>query len=92
MSCLQSLELHQLYLLPKSSHHESILCVAKLATRLAWHMQSVWSGQKRMIGTFLHSPMLDELKSLENILMGKVCDVEQAAEGVRSVPAVALQP
>ena len=45
-----------------------------------------------MIGTFLHSPMLDELKSLENILMEKVCDVEQAAEGVCSVPAVALQP
>ena len=27
-----------------------------------------------MIGTFLHSPMLDELKSLETILMEKVCD------------------
>ena len=38
------------------------------------HAQSVWSGQKRMIGTFLHSPMLDELKSLETILMEKVCD------------------
>ncbi len=35
-------------------------------------VQSVWSGDKRMIGTFLHSPMLDELKSLETILMQKV--------------------
>ena len=41
----------------------------------ALHVQSVWSGQKRMIGTFLHSPMLDELKSLEAILMEKVCAV-----------------
>ena len=45
-----------------------------LLTRFDLHAQSVWSGQKRMIGTFLHSPMLDELKSLETILMEKVCD------------------
>jgi hypothetical protein len=31
--------------------------------------QEVWSGTKRMYGTFLHSPLLDELKSLETVLM-----------------------
>ena len=31
-----------------------------------------------MIGTFLHSPMLDELKSLETILMEKVRDTVQS--------------
>ena len=35
-------------------------------------MQSVWSGNRRSLGTFLHSPMLDELKSLEAMLMQRV--------------------
>ncbi|CAL5224097.1 g6726 [Coccomyxa viridis] len=48
--------------------HDKV-CRCKAGTA---YLQSVWSGQKRMIGTFLHSPMLDELKSLENILMEKV--------------------
>ena len=35
-------------------------------------LQSVWSGNRRSLGTFLHSPMLDELKSLEAMLMQRV--------------------
>lgn len=35
-------------------------------------LQSVWSGDRRLLGTFLHSPMLDELKSLEAMLIEKV--------------------
>lgn len=34
-----------------------------------------------MIGTFLHSPMLDELKSAEAILMEKVCDCAKSCRG-----------
>ncbi|CAL5221648.1 g3875 [Coccomyxa viridis] len=33
------------------------------------YMQELWCGTKRMDGTFLHSPLLDELKSLEIMLM-----------------------
>ncbi|CAK0731866.1 hypothetical protein CVIRNUC_000053 [Coccomyxa viridis] len=36
------------------------------------YLQSVWSGNRRSLGTFLHSPMLDELKSLEAMLMQRV--------------------
>ena len=32
----------------------------------------MWSGNRRSLGTFLHSPMLDELKSLEAMLMQRV--------------------
>lgn len=32
-------------------------------------LQELWCGTKRMDGTFLHSPLLDELKSLEITLM-----------------------
>ncbi len=32
-------------------------------------LQELWCGTKRMDGTFLHSPLLDELKSLEIMLM-----------------------
>ena len=46
-----------------------------------------------MIGTFLHSPMLDELKSLETILMEKVCDLTQKLQKVYAVvmPDIAVQ-
>ncbi len=39
-----------------------------------------------MIGTFLHSPMLDELKSLEAILMEKVCAVEHSCRRCMQYP------
>ena len=32
-------------------------------------LQELWCGTKRMDGTFLHSPLLDEMKSLEIMLM-----------------------
>ena len=31
-------------------------------------LQEIWSGPRRRYGTFLHSPLLDELKSLEAML------------------------
>ncbi|CAL8468915.1 g8456 [Coccomyxa elongata] len=33
------------------------------------YMQEIWSGGRRRYGTFLHSPLLDELKSLESMLV-----------------------
>jgi hypothetical protein len=33
--------------------------------------QEVWSGHRRSYGMFLHSPMLEELKSLQAILAAK---------------------
>ena len=31
-------------------------------------LQEVWSGPRRLVGSFLHSPLLEELRSLEAML------------------------
>ena len=50
-------------------------------------MQSVWSGNRRSLGTFLHSPMLDELKSLEAMLMQRVTLFQPKQQTLYASPA-----
>ena len=45
----------------------------------------MWSGNRRSLGTFLHSPMLDELKSLEAMLMQRVTH-SQSQQGLTHTP------
>ena len=44
-------------------------CVKGWAESVRAALQELWCGTKRMDGTFLHSPLLDELKSLEIMLL-----------------------
>ncbi|BDA43089.1 probable E3 ubiquitin-protein ligase BAH1-like 1 at C-terminar half [Coccomyxa sp. Obi] len=54
----------------------------KLYNNRAGHeyMQDIWSGPRRRYGTFLHSPLLDELKSLEAMLAREVTNCSNTAE------------
>ena len=51
--------------------------VMHIGTRL----QEVWSGQRRTLGAFLHSPLLEELRSLEAILQRQARKQLRAASG-----------
>ncbi len=42
--------------------------------------QEIWSGGRRRYGTFLHSPLLDELKSLESMLVREAAKRNSKAE------------
>ena len=44
-------------------------CMEGRADPVCTALQELWCGTKRMDGTFLHSPLLDELKSLEIMLL-----------------------
>lgn len=43
--------------------------------------QELWCGTKRMDGTFLHSPLLNELKSLEVMLLRQAHRARRGASG-----------
>ncbi len=47
--------------------------------------QDIWSGARRRYGTFLHSPLLDELKSLESML------AREAARRARADPGAPVE-
>ncbi|CAK0780442.1 hypothetical protein CVIRNUC_005055 [Coccomyxa viridis] len=71
------------------------LCKNKLGNT---YMQELWCGVKRMDGTFLHSPLLEELKSLEvrlvrqayRVRMGKG-SADSSTDSSRRAAAGALQ-
>ena len=66
--------LHNMMVIPSYNISECSHCCTEIYACLSGvlpccPLQQVWSGSKRAHGMFLHSPMMDELKSLEAMLL-----------------------
>lgn len=54
--------------------------------------QEIWSGGRRRYGTFLHSPLLDELKSLESMLVRQAAKCSSKAGNGAREPQPSIYP